>query len=73
MSEPRNRVVQVRRFGSPDELEVVNVPMPSAGRRAHIEFDALSRYERSAIHFRCCEVQFNQRPIIIYSTQEKAT
>jgi NADPH:quinone reductase len=32
MSEPRNRVVQVRRFGSPDELEVVNAPMPSAGR-----------------------------------------
>ena len=32
MSEPRNRVVQVRRFGSPDELEVVNAPTPSAGR-----------------------------------------
>ena len=31
MSEPCNRVVQVRRFGSPDELEVVNAPMPSAG------------------------------------------
>ena len=32
MSEPRNRVVQVRRFGGPDELEVVDAPMPSAGR-----------------------------------------
>ena len=32
MSEPRNRVVQVRRFGGPDELEVIDVPMPSAGR-----------------------------------------
>src|SRR6516225_4948532 len=32
MSEPRNRVVQVRRFGSPNELEVVNAPMPSAGQ-----------------------------------------
>src|SRR6516225_12495947 len=32
MSEPRNRVVQVRRFGSPDELEVVDAPLPSAGR-----------------------------------------
>jgi NADPH:quinone reductase len=32
MSEPRNRVVQVRRFGGPDELELVNAPMPSAGR-----------------------------------------
>ena len=31
MSEPGNRVVQVRRFGSADELEVVNAPMPSAG------------------------------------------
>jgi NADPH:quinone reductase-like Zn-dependent oxidoreductase len=32
MSEPRNRVVQVRRFGRPNELEVVNAPMPSARR-----------------------------------------
>src|SRR6516165_8464696 len=31
MSEPRNRVVQVRRFGGPDELQVVDAPMPSAG------------------------------------------
>jgi NADPH:quinone reductase-like Zn-dependent oxidoreductase len=28
----RNRVVQVRRFGGPDELEVVDAPMPTAGR-----------------------------------------
>jgi NADPH:quinone reductase len=32
MSEPRNRVVQVRRFGGPDGLEVVDAPMPTAGR-----------------------------------------
>jgi NADPH2:quinone reductase len=32
MSEPRNRVVQVRRFGGPDELEVVDAPLPVAGR-----------------------------------------
>lgn len=32
MSEPRNRVVQVRSFGGPDELEVVDAPMPTAGR-----------------------------------------
>ena len=32
MSEPCNRVVQVRRFGSPDELQVVDAPMPSAKR-----------------------------------------
>src|SRR5262245_2347594 len=32
MMEPRNRVVQVRRFGSPDELEVVDAPLPTAGR-----------------------------------------
>src|SRR5262245_57112 len=32
MREPRNRAVQVRRFGGPDELEVVDAPLPSAGR-----------------------------------------
>ena len=32
MSKPCNRVVQVRRFGSPDELQVVDAPMPSAKR-----------------------------------------
>jgi NADPH2:quinone reductase len=32
MSEPRNRVVQVRRFGGPDQLEVVDAPLPTAGR-----------------------------------------
>jgi NADPH2:quinone reductase len=32
MAEPRNRVVQVRRFGGPDELEVVDAPLPTAGR-----------------------------------------
>ena len=31
MSEPRNRVVQVRRFGGPDELEVIDAPLPTAG------------------------------------------
>jgi NADPH:quinone reductase len=30
--EPRNRVVQVRRFGGPDVLEVVDAPLPEAGR-----------------------------------------
>jgi NADPH:quinone reductase len=32
MNEPRNRVVQVKRFGGPDELEVVEAPLPTAGR-----------------------------------------
>jgi NADPH:quinone reductase len=32
MREPRNRVVQVTRFGGPDELEVVDAPLPTAGR-----------------------------------------
>src|SRR5262249_20718710 len=32
MREPRNRVVQVRRFGAPDGLEVVDAPLPTAGR-----------------------------------------
>src|SRR5215472_10272759 len=29
--EPRNRVVQLRRFGGPEELEVVDAPLPTAG------------------------------------------
>ena len=33
MSEPPNRVVQLRHFGGPGELEVVNAPLPAAGRR----------------------------------------
>lgn len=32
MREPRNRVVRVRRFGGPDGLEVIDAPMPTAGR-----------------------------------------
>ena len=31
MIEPRNRVVEVRRFGCPDGLKVVDAPMPTAG------------------------------------------
>jgi len=32
MTGARNRVVQVRRFGGPDGLEVVDAPLPTAGR-----------------------------------------
>src|SRR4051812_17977474 len=32
MSEPRNQVIQVRDFGGPDALQVVDAPMPAAGR-----------------------------------------
>jgi NADPH:quinone reductase len=32
MREPRNWVVQVRSFGGPDELQVVDAPLPTAGR-----------------------------------------
>jgi threonine dehydrogenase-like Zn-dependent dehydrogenase len=32
MTEARNRVVQVRRFGGPDGVEVVDAPLPTAGR-----------------------------------------
>ncbi len=32
MREPRNRIVQVRRFGGPEGLEVVDAPLPTAGR-----------------------------------------
>ena len=31
MREPHNRVVQVRRFGGPDELEAIDAPLPTAG------------------------------------------
>ena len=31
MSEPRNCMVQLRRFGGPEELEVVDAPLPTAG------------------------------------------
>jgi len=30
--QPRNQVVQVRRFGGPEGLEVVDAPLPTAGR-----------------------------------------
>src|SRR5262244_4234275 len=32
MMEPRNRVVRVSRFGDPDGLEVVEIPLPTVGR-----------------------------------------
>jgi NADPH2:quinone reductase len=32
MKEPRNRVIQVREFGGPDGLEVVDAPLPTPGR-----------------------------------------
>jgi NADPH:quinone reductase-like Zn-dependent oxidoreductase len=31
MSEPRNRVVRLKGFGGPEEMEVAEAPMPSAG------------------------------------------
>lgn len=32
MGKPRNRVVQVRSFGDPDVIEVVDAPLPTAGQ-----------------------------------------
>lgn len=32
LSEPLNPVVQLKRYGGPDELEVVNAPMPTAAK-----------------------------------------
>src|SRR5205085_3949445 len=32
MTEPHNRIVRVRRFGGPEGLEVVDAPLPIAGR-----------------------------------------
>ena len=34
MNELRNQVVRVGRFGGPDGLEVVDAPLPTAGRGA---------------------------------------
>ena len=31
MTEPRNRVVQLKLFGGPEGLEVVDAPLPTAG------------------------------------------
>ena len=31
MKEPRNQVVEVKRFGGPEGLEVVDAPLPTAG------------------------------------------
>ena len=45
MREPRNRVVQVRRFGGPDGLEVVDAPLPTAGRgevRVRVNFGPIA-------------------------------
>src|SRR5215831_231483 len=39
MRELRNRVVRVRRFGGPGELEVIDAPLPTPGRgevRVHV-------------------------------------
>ena len=47
MTEPRNTVVQVRRFGGPDGLEVIDAPLPTASsnllERRHFEDTALVR------------------------------
>src|ERR1700758_1223573 len=32
MIEPRNRVVQLQRYGGPEWLEVLDAPLPKAGR-----------------------------------------
>jgi NADPH:quinone reductase-like Zn-dependent oxidoreductase len=32
MTELRNRILQIRRFGDTDGLEVVDVPLPKAGQ-----------------------------------------
>jgi NADPH:quinone reductase len=32
MKEPRNLIVQVKHFGGPEGLEVVDAPLPMAGR-----------------------------------------
>ena len=32
MIQPRNRVVQLMRFGGPEALQVMDAPLPTAGR-----------------------------------------
>src|SRR5262245_20984228 len=41
MSEPCNRVAQVKRFGGPEELEVVDAPLPAA-RRGEVRVQVLA-------------------------------
>ena len=48
MMEPRNRVVQVSRFGDPEGLEVVEAPLPTASRgevRVHVLASSLNYTE----------------------------
>lgn len=48
MVDPRNRVVQVSSFGDPERLEVVDAPLPNAGRgevRVHVLASSLNYTE----------------------------
>jgi NADPH:quinone reductase-like Zn-dependent oxidoreductase len=36
MSEPRNRVVQLSRYGEPDELQVVDPPLPAGSGEVRV-------------------------------------
>jgi hypothetical protein len=46
MMEPRNRVVRVSCFGDPEGLEVVELPLPSAGLLCAIGFSASVQAQR---------------------------
>jgi hypothetical protein len=51
MPEPRNRVVQVRRFGGPDGLEVIDAPWPTPGRgEVRVRVLASSFEPRGGLH-----------------------
>ena len=50
MEETGNRVVQVRQFGGPDGLEVVDAPLPTAGRG-----EVRVRVLASGAEYRCAD------------------
>src|SRR5215471_17288499 len=64
MREPHNRVVQVRRFGGPEGLEVVDAPLPTAGRgevRVHV-LDSSMEYTDVVIRRHLYPQTMHRRP-----------
>ena len=67
MNESRNQVVQVRRFGDPDELEVVDAPMPSA-RRGEVRVCVASGIEYTDVVIRrhlYAQTMFRRPPFVM--------
>jgi len=68
MSEFPNRVVQVRRFGGPEGLEVVDAPMPTA-RRGEVRVRVLAagiEYTDTVIRQHLyAQTMFHQPPFVM--------